>query len=71
MTAIDHDRDRIRTAVAALSEPMRSVFTLHAAGELDYSTIGFRLGITLSEVETLLAAAIVELDRSLANPPDG
>ncbi|MBB5986621.1 RNA polymerase sigma factor [Sphingobium lignivorans] len=71
MTGIDEDPDRIRAAVAALPEPMRSVFRLHSADGLDYPTIGIRLGISLCEVERQLGAAIVQIGRTLGNAPDG
>ena len=70
MTEIDQKPDWIRAAVAALPEPMRSVFRLHSSGGLDYPTIGNRLGISVCEVELQLAAAIVEIGRTLGNAPD-
>lgn len=71
MTEIDQNPDRIRAAVEALPEPMRSVFRLHSSGGLDYPTIGNRLDISVYEVERQLAAAIVEIGRTLGNAPEG
>ena len=56
---------RMRAAVAALPEPEQTVFLLHAVDELDYATVGARLGIGADEVERLLASALVRLGRHL------
>ena len=55
----------MRRAVAALPERERSVFWLCAVDGLDYPAIAERLGIGLAEVERLLAAALLAIDRHL------
>ncbi|PTS90580.1 hypothetical protein DBR17_01270 [Sphingomonas sp. HMWF008] len=55
----------MRRAVAALPERERAVFWLCAVEGLDYRAIAERLGISLAEVERLLAAALLVIDRHL------
>lgn len=57
--------EAMRRAVAALPERERSVFWLCAVDGLDYPAIAARLGISLAEVERLLAAALLAIDRHL------
>ncbi|NIJ63157.1 DNA-directed RNA polymerase specialized sigma24 family protein [Sphingomonas leidyi] len=57
---------RLREALAALPTDERRVFLLHAAESMDYPAIARRLSITVFEVERLLAAALVLLDRHLS-----
>ncbi|WP_227698810.1 RNA polymerase sigma factor [Sphingomonas hengshuiensis] len=59
----------MRRAVAALPERERSVFWLSAVDGLDYPAIAERLGISLAEVERLLAAALLVIDRHLDDAP--
>jgi DNA-directed RNA polymerase specialized sigma24 family protein len=56
---------RIRAAVRALPEPERAVFRLCAFDGLDYPEIADRFGITVIEVERLLATALLAIDRHL------
>jgi len=56
---------RIGAAVAALPEPERRVFLLHAVDEHDFTIVAARLGIGVDEVERLLASALVLLGRDL------
>ncbi|MFL0415100.1 sigma factor-like helix-turn-helix DNA-binding protein [Sphingomonas sp. 179-A 2A2 NHS] len=56
----------LRKALAALPTAERRVFLLHAAESMDYPAIARRLSITVYEVERLLAAALVLLDRHLS-----
>jgi len=57
---------RMGAAVAALPEPEQRVFLLHAVDEHDYATVAARLGISVDEVERLLASALVLLARYLS-----
>lgn len=56
---------RLRKALAALPRTEHRVFMLHAVDGMDYAAIAERLCITVVEVERLLAAALVLLDRHL------
>ncbi|MFS2108068.1 RNA polymerase sigma factor [Sphingomonas sp. Sphisp140] len=55
----------MRAAVAALPELERSVFRLCAVDGLDYPAIAERLGIDIEQVERLLVAALIAIDRHL------
>ena len=61
---------RLRDALAASPSNERRVFVLHAVDGMDYVTIAERLCITVPEVERLLAAALVLLDRHLSDGID-
>lgn len=61
---------RLRDALAALPAAERRVFLLHAAQSMDYPAIARRLSITAHEVERLLAAALMLLDRHLSARED-
>lgn len=61
----DDEVRRIRDAVAALPHPIGQVFRLHCVEGLDYRTIAERLDLDLPEVERLLAAALVAIDRHI------
>jgi DNA-directed RNA polymerase specialized sigma24 family protein len=55
----------MRAAVATLPDLERSAFRLCAMDGLDYPAIAERLGIEIDEVERLLAAALIAIDRHL------
>ena len=59
--------EAMRRAVAALPQRERSVFWLCAVDGLDYPAIAERLGISLAEVERLIAAALLAIDRHLGD----
>ena len=61
---------RLHEALATLPAAERRVFLLHAAESMDYPAIADRLSITVHEVERLLAAALVLLDRHLSARED-
>ncbi|MHA6721200.1 RNA polymerase sigma factor [Sphingomonas sp. RS6] len=58
-------RAAMQRAVAALHEDQRAVFQLCAVERLAYSEAGTRLGVSATEVEHLLAEALVAIDQSL------
>ncbi|MEG3149251.1 hypothetical protein U1769_05080 [Sphingomonas sp. ZT3P38] len=68
MTARRHEADElVRLAAAIDTLPMaeRAVYLLGAVDRLDYPQIGFRLGLSIEEVERLTASAVLAVDRAL------
>lgn len=56
-----NERERVHDAVAALPLWPREVYWLSAVEGLDHEAIARRLGISLADVEALLAEALVLL----------
>ena len=56
---------RLRAAVAAMSEPQRSVYLLCARDGLDYGLVAARLGLTVRQVERYLAEVLADLMHAL------
>lgn len=62
---LDIMRERARAALDALPMDQRAVYLLSALDGLDQNAVAFRLGLTVGEVQTILAAALVAIDRQL------
>lgn len=58
------DAERIERAARCLSSREREVLVL-SASEIGLETVGERLGLSIAEVERLLADALCKLDRAL------
>ena len=58
-------RLRMERAVATMDPRSRAVFLLHRLDDLPYDKIGFRLDLTVAEVERHIADAILHIDRVL------
>ena len=56
---------RLAAAIDALPMKLRAVHLLGAVDGLDYERIGFRLGLSVAEVERCTAEALVRIDRVL------
>jgi len=56
---------RLAAAIDSLPMKLRAVHLLGAVDGLDYERIGFRLGLSVTEVERYTAEALVRIDRSL------
>jgi RNA polymerase sigma factor (sigma-70 family) len=56
---------RVEAAIASLPPITREVFILHRFDDLGYERIARRLEISVEEVTTHMAAAILQLDRAL------
>lgn len=52
-------------AITGLRRTTREVFLLHRLDGMDYPTIGRILGLTVSQVEEHLAAALFQISRTL------
>lgn len=68
MIAAEREAERlIRLAAAIITLPMaeRAVYLLSAVDGLDYPQIGFRLGLTVDDVERHMAGAMRALHREL------
>lgn len=61
--------DRLAAALARLEPLERDVYVLGAMEDLLNDEIASRLGLSVSEVERLLAAALCRLDRELSAAP--
>ena len=73
MTARPNEADElVRLAAAIDTLPMaeRAVYLLGAVDGLDYPQIGFRLGVSVGEVERLTAGAVFAVDRALHGSRD-
>lgn len=57
--------ERLAAAIARLDPLEREVYVLGAVEGLSNDEIAVRLGLPVSEVEQLLAAALCDLDREL------
>lgn len=66
-----NERERVRDAVAALPLWPREVYWLSAVEGLDHEAIAGRLGISVADVEWLLARALVLLLLHLGNDGRG
>lgn len=58
---MDRERRRLRRAIDAMPEPEWQVFLRARYRGLDYPKIAAELGLSVDEVERLLAAAMVHL----------
>lgn len=56
---------RVEAAIGSLPPLTREVFILHRFDELGYERIARRLGISVEEVTSHMAHAILQLDRAL------
>jgi DNA-directed RNA polymerase specialized sigma24 family protein len=56
---------RLAQAVDSLPLKLRAVWLLGTVDRLDYERIGFRLGLSVAEVERCTAQAILRIDRRL------
>ncbi|MGS1015508.1 sigma factor-like helix-turn-helix DNA-binding protein [Allosphingosinicella humi] len=56
---------RVEAAICSLPPLTREVFILHRFDELGYERIAHRLGISVEDVTSHIAAAILQLDRAL------
>jgi RNA polymerase sigma-70 factor (ECF subfamily) len=56
---------RVEAAIRSLPPLTREVFILHRFDELEYERVARRLGISVEEVTSHIAAAILQLDRAL------
>lgn len=61
---------RLAKAVDALPLKLRAVWLLGTVDQLDYERIGFRLGLSIAEVELCTAQAILRIDRRLCGRRD-
>ena len=61
---------RLAQAVDALPLKLRAVWLLGTVDQLDYERIGFRLGLSIAEVERCTAQAILRIDRRLCGRRD-
>lgn len=66
-----NERERVRDAVAALPLWPREVYWLSAVERLDHTAIGRRLGISVADVEWLLAKALFMIVLRLSADGDG
>jgi len=57
--------DRLEAAIAGLEPRQRDVYVLGAVEGLSNGQIASRLGLTVAEVEQLLAASLYGIDRAL------
>jgi DNA-directed RNA polymerase specialized sigma24 family protein len=72
MEAIMSDEDRLavlreqaQAALDTLPMDQRAAYLLSALDGLDQAAVAFRLGLTVEQVQTALAAALVAIDRQL------
>jgi DNA-directed RNA polymerase specialized sigma24 family protein len=56
---------RLAAAIDMLPMAERAVYLLGAVDGLDYPQIGFRLGLSVAEVERFTASAVLAIDRAL------
>ena len=56
---------RLATAIDTLPMAERAVYLLGAVDGLDYPRIGFRLGLSVEEVERLTASAVLAVSLAL------
>ena len=56
---------RLAAAIDTLPMAERAVYLLGAVDGLDYLRIGFRLGLSVEEVERLTARAVLAISRAL------
>ncbi|MEG3146829.1 hypothetical protein U1839_19425 [Sphingomonas sp. RT2P30] len=61
---------RLAQAVDSLPLKLRAVWLLGTVDRLDYERIGFRLGLSVAEVERCTARAILRIDRRLCGRRD-
>jgi len=61
---------RLAAAVDALPLKLRAVWLLGTVDHFDYERIGFRLGLSVAEVERCTAQAILRIDRRLCGRRD-
>lgn len=61
---------RLAQAVDELPLKPRAVWLLGTVDRLDYERIGFRLGLSIAEVERCTAQAILRIDRALCGRRD-
>ncbi|MEG3146541.1 hypothetical protein U1839_17955 [Sphingomonas sp. RT2P30] len=61
---------RLARAVDSLPLKLRAVWLLGTVDHLDYERIGFRLGLSIAEVERCTAQAILRIDRRLCGRRD-
>ncbi|MFA6117402.1 MAG: hypothetical protein WC729_25610 [Sphingomonas sp.] len=56
---------RLAAAIDSLPMKLRAVHLLGTVDGLDYERIGFRLGLSVDEVERCTAEALMRIDRAL------
>ena len=62
--------DRLAAAIDTLPMAERAVYLLGAVDGFDYPQIGFRLGLSVAEVERLTGSAVLAVDRALHGSRD-
>jgi DNA-directed RNA polymerase specialized sigma24 family protein len=69
MTAASQEAERLTqlaAAIDALPMKLRAVWLLGTVDRLDYGRIGFRLGLSVAEVERCTAQALLRIERRLS-----
>jgi DNA-directed RNA polymerase specialized sigma24 family protein len=69
MTGLKREAERLTqlaAAIDALPMKLRAVWLLGTVDRLDYGRIGFRLGLSVAQVERCTARAILQIDRRLS-----